>query len=65
MKQFSPERLASKRRRRGMTQMRLSQAAGISQVSICALEKGKKSPSARTLAKLADALDCTMDFLFA
>ena len=65
MKKFSPERMAFMRRRLGKTQSRLSREVGISQVSISALEKGRKEPKSCTLARLADALKCSVDCLFA
>lgn len=64
MKRFSPERLASKRRRMGKTQKQLSVEVGISQVSISAIEKGRKEPRSSTLARLASALECSVDALF-
>ena len=64
MKRFSPERMASKRRRQGKTQLRLSREVGISQVSISALERGRKEPRSSTLAKLAYALNCGVDYFF-
>lgn len=62
--QFSPERLSVRRRRLGKTQQRLSTETGLSQVSISALEKGKKEPRANTLARLAKALECPTDYFF-
>ena len=64
MQQFSPEHLAARRKRLGKTQRRLSQEVGISVVSISALEKGRKQPRSTTLAKLAHALECSVDAFF-
>ncbi len=64
MRTFSPEHMASRRRRLGKTQRRLSVEVGISQTSISALEKGRKAPRTTTLAKLADALECSVDAFF-
>jgi transcriptional regulator with XRE-family HTH domain len=65
MRTFSPEHMSSRRRRLGKTQRRLSQEVGISQGSISALEKGRKEPRSTTLAKLAHALECSVDTFFA
>jgi transcriptional regulator with XRE-family HTH domain len=48
----------------GITQARLAKATGISQTSICHIERGKKEPRASTLAKIADALETTVDSFF-
>lgn len=64
MRQFCPKRVSSRRRRMGKTQTSLSGEIGISQASICAIEKGRKMPKACTLAKLADALKCDLEYFF-
>ena len=64
IRRFSPDKVAKRRRVLGKTQMRLSREIGISQVSISAIEKGKKQPRSGTLARLATALDCTVDSFF-
>lgn len=48
----------------GLTQIKLAKLTGLSQVSICAIEKGKKEPRASTLAKIAQALECNVDNFF-
>ena len=63
-KRFSPDRLVMRRKRMGKTQLRLSTEIGISQVSISAIEKGRKKPRLDTLARLASALQCPMDSFF-
>lgn len=64
MKVFNPQQLSSRRRRMGKTQQRLSREIGISQVSISNIEKGRKEPRSNTLARLAEALDCSVDYFF-
>lgn len=64
MKEFSPERLARLRRRAGMTQEALSRETGISQVSISAIERGRKEPCTSTLARFAHALGCDLNSFF-
>ena len=63
-KRFSPERIVLRRKRLGKTQARLSRETGISQVSISAIEKGRKQPRSETLARLSSALQCPMDSFF-
>ena len=65
MKIFSPGHMASRRVRLGKTQRRLGKEVGISQSSISALEQGRKDPRSMTLAKLAHALECSVDSFFA
>lgn len=51
------------RKRRNVTQVRLSVAAEVSQETISAYESGKAFPSVETLIKIADFLDTSIDFL--
>jgi len=64
IKRFSPEHIVTRRKRMGKTQRKLSREIGISQVSISAIEKGRKQPRLCTLARLAFALDCSVDSFF-
>ncbi len=48
---------------KGITQIRLSIAAEVSQETISAYESGKAMPSAETLIKIADFLDVSIDYL--
>ena len=52
------------RRRTGISQRRLAQLAGTSQPTIAAYETGKKTPSLRTLRRLARAVDLEARTLF-
>lgn len=51
------------RKRKNITQIRLSIAAEVSQETISAYESGKALPSADTLIKIADFLDTSIDYL--
>jgi transcriptional regulator with XRE-family HTH domain len=64
MKRFCPECLAKRRKRKGKTQAALARETGISQVSISAIERGKKEPRSGTLGRLASALECGVDGFF-
>ncbi len=57
------ENLKKYRKERGITQIRLSIAAEVSQETISAYESGKAMPSAETLIKIADFLGVSVDFL--
>ena len=48
---------------RGMTQIELAQAVGLSDQAICTYEIGTREPSLETLRKLASVLECTIDEL--
>lgn len=49
---------------KGFTQSALSEVSKIRQVSISEYKNGKTIPSADSLARLADALGVTMDYLW-
>jgi transcriptional regulator with XRE-family HTH domain len=63
-RRFSPKSMILRRKRMGKTQSRLSTEIGISQVSISAIEKGRKQPSSETLVRLATVLECPVDSFF-
>ncbi|WP_041274466.1 helix-turn-helix domain-containing protein [Desulforamulus reducens] len=54
------ERLKRLREKFGMSQAELADKAGISQPFIGAIESGRKSPTLRTLEKLANAMDISV-----
>jgi len=59
-------RLKEKREAAKMTQEQLSKKAGISRLTIVNIENGKQETVlASTLIKLANALDCAVEELFA
>jgi transcriptional regulator with XRE-family HTH domain len=51
------------RDRNGLTQKQLSEKSGISQPNISDVENGRVVPTVVTAAKLAKALNCTIDDL--
>ncbi len=51
------DRLKNLREMKGMSQLDLSLASGISQTAISQMESGKKNPSLATFLKLCDALE--------
>lgn len=51
------------RKEKGITQIRLSIEAGVSQETISAYESGKALPSADTLIRLSNYLNVSIDFL--
>jgi transcriptional regulator with XRE-family HTH domain len=64
MSKFSASRLRARRRQLGMTQLAVCRRAGLSTVSLSAIERGRKEPRAGTLARLAAALDCEAGYFF-
>lgn len=48
---------------RGLTQSQLARASGVNRVQIVDIEADRNSGSVRTLQKLADALEVTVDDL--
>lgn len=58
-----PGRVREHREARGWTQAELAQAAGLSTIGVRQLESGKRNPSLDTIARIADALEVTVDQL--
>jgi len=52
------------RKYRGMTQVELAAASGLSQGAIAQIEAGKRNPTVETARKFANALNCDIDDLF-
>ena len=48
---------------RGMSQAELGEAVGLSASTIGMIEQGRRSPSLKTLTKLANALGCSREYL--
>ena len=57
------ERLKDLREEKNLTQKKLADMLSLSKNSICEYEKGRSEPSILTLIKLADILDCSIDYL--
>lgn len=51
------------RKERGMKQEEVAAAIGMSNQAVHYYEKGLREPNLKTLRKLADTLDCTVDEL--
>ena len=60
---FRPDCLKALRDAKGWSQEQLGKRAGLSHSAIAKNENGKTSPGSDALDKLAQALDCTMDYL--
>ena len=61
---FNPARLDLARRRRGLTQIALAEAAGISKYSLVAYRAHKWEPEAETINRLAGVLHFPPEFFF-
>lgn len=60
---FQPDRLKGLRDAKGLSQEQLGERAGLSHSLITKSENGKNRPRSDALDKLAEALDCTSDYL--
>jgi len=60
---FRPDRLKALRDAKGLSQEQLGKRSGLSHSIITKSEKGQNQPRSAALDKLAEALDCTMDYL--
>lgn len=56
-------RIAALRKARGMTQAQLAESCGMKKPNITRIETGRYSTGLDILAKIAKALDCTLDFI--
>jgi Zn-dependent peptidase ImmA (M78 family)/DNA-binding XRE family transcriptional regulator len=63
MECFNPTRLDLARRRRGLTKAKLAEAAGVSTGVLRAYERGDRTPTDDTIAKLAAAVSFPVSFL--
>lgn len=57
------QRLKETRIKKGLTQQGLADIVGTTQVRISSFETGKYKPSYRTLIKLAEELNISLDYL--
>lgn len=60
---FEPDRLRNLREAKGLSQQQLAKLAGMSQSVIAKSERGGNLPGSEVLDKLAQGLDCTIDYL--
>ncbi|MBR1867321.1 MAG: helix-turn-helix transcriptional regulator [Clostridia bacterium] len=58
-----PEKLKDLRNEKKLTQKELASMLILSKNSICEYEKGRSEPNIETLIKLADILECSIDYL--
>jgi len=61
---FNRFQLTIKRKQKKLSQEELAQQIGMSETAISNLETGKSSPTADTLKKIGNVLDCPMDVFF-
>ncbi len=64
VKKFNPAMLIKRRKELGMTQRALAYKACLSVVSVSHIENARKEPRAGTMARLAQALRCNVDYFF-
>lgn len=62
-KNILPERLVLLRNQKHMTQVNLATLVGVSQESISSMERGVTNPKTSVLVKLAEVLECSLDYL--
>ena len=63
MSNLSSERLKALREARKLTMQELADKLGVSKSMISYYEKGKKTPSVKTIDKMADTLNVSVDYL--
>lgn len=59
------ERIRELREKKGLTITELAEKSGVSQPFMTGIENDYKSPSGETAVRMAKALDCTTDYIFA
>lgn len=57
------QRIRDLRKQKRMSQTELAKSAGVSQTTVTAWETGKAEPSSSAVARLADILNVTTDYL--
>lgn len=57
-------RLSEVRRKKGMTQEKLAEEAGIDRVALANIETGRRHPTVMTVYKIAYALDMRVEEIF-
>ena len=60
---FSPERLALLLKQKNITQKKLAQLTDVTEAVVSKYMKGNCNPKASALISIANALDCTVDYL--
>jgi len=58
------KRIVSERKKRGMSQEKLSGASSIDRSHMGFIEQGRRKPTLSTLYKIADSLDMSLEQLF-
>ena len=61
--QFDGSRAKERRKKRAMTQREVAHLLGVNQCAVCDYERGRSSPSCRTLARMASILRTSTDYL--
>lgn len=61
---FDPDQLIRLRRRRGLTQLDVAEALGVTQQAVSEWERGRKRPEINSLPILAEVLGCELIELF-
>ncbi|HET8706399.1 MAG TPA: helix-turn-helix transcriptional regulator [Pseudomonadales bacterium] len=56
-------RLKAARKKNALTQSELGKLIGVSKVSICLYESGRRTPDMETLQKISDSLNVSIDHL--
>ena len=64
MQLFNPGRIVERSKTLRKTQQEIAAETGMSSTAIYYIEKGRRVPSAKTLSRLADALQCEVDYFF-
>ena len=64
MQSFNPARIIQKRKSLNKTQQDLAKETGLSSAAIYYIEKGKRTPKAGTLGRIASALECNVDYFY-
>jgi len=64
MQSFNPGRIVERRKTLRKTQHDVASETGLSSTAIYYIEKGRRVPSAKTLSRLANALECEVDYFF-
>ena len=64
MKRFFPLKIKQRRKAMGLSQVELARLCSISNIALCCIERGRKTPRTETLLRISSALGTDLDYFF-
>lgn len=64
MKRFIPLKIKQRRKVMGLSQVELARLCRISNIALCCIERGRKTPRTDTLLRISNVLGTDLDYFF-